>query len=624
MAPSVPARRHAATDRDTASPPTAPAAPPAPPAPAAPSAPAAQALDTCAWREGASPQLCRFRGLTEFFTSTLELDELIQAAAAFVHGLVRAETVRLWLLRRGGQRLVARGFDPAAPDGISETIIAADEGLPGLAVTGRRTLNVGPSSEDPRFRDVEPRFRSALLVPLVRRGACLGVNECLNKAGGGRFSEADQLALESVSEDMAVAIETAQLYFDTRRKSLERAVLLEVGRALALPLALPQVLEAIMDQLRRIVHYDAAAIYLLDRETHQVVAEASRGYPPELDAAFKLLEGEGVVGWVAKTGESVIVPDTRVDRRYVAARPSTRSEMACPIVGQGRIIGVFNLENDDLDAYHEGHLEFLKTFASQAAAAIERARLLDQALEARNLERELEIARGIQASFLPEKPPSIPGLDIAGLNISYGEVGGDYYDFIPIVEHQLGLAVGDVSGKGVAAALLMAAFRASLLAEIRNHYAIRRILQKVNSLLFESTDPGKFVTAFYGVLDVKNRVFTFSNAGHNPPLLLHASGEAEWLIEGGLALGVLADAEYEERPVPLAVGDVMVLYTDGVTEASNMVEEQYGVKRLEDLVRALRDRPAEEIVHAIRDRVEEFSQDRHLNDDLTVVVARLV
>jgi sigma-B regulation protein RsbU (phosphoserine phosphatase) len=578
----------------------------------------------CTWREGVPPSQCRFRTLTDFFTQTLELDELIQAAAAFVHGLVRAETVRLWLFRRGGQRLVAREFDPAAPDGISEHVIPPDEGPVGLAATSRATVNAGPSAEDPRFADVDPPFTSALLVPLMRRGTCLGVVECRNKAGGGRFSDADQSALESVSEDMAVAIENAQLYFDTRRKSLERAVLLEVGRSIALPLSLPQVLEAIMDQLRRIVHYDAAAIYLTDNVTHEVVAEASRGYPPELTEAFKLLEGEGIVGWVAKTGNSIIVPDTSNDRRYVAARPSTHSEMACPIVSQGRIIGVFNLENDDLDAYHEGHLEFLKTFASQAAAAIERARLLDAALEARKLERELEIARGIQESFLPKQAPVMTGLDLHGINISYREVGGDYFDFIPIVDNQLGLAIGDVSGKGVAAALLMAAFRASLLAEIRNHYAIRRILEKVNRLLYESTDPGKFVTAFYGVLDVKNRVFTFANAGHNPPLLLRVNGTVEWLSEGGLPLGVLSDSAYEERPIALSTGDVLVLYTDGVTEAQNAAAEQYGVKRLEDLVREIATRPAVEIVDAIRTQVEAFTGEVHLNDDLTLVVARLV
>jgi len=379
-----------------------------------------------------------------------------------------------------------------------------------------------------------------------------------------------------------------------------------------------------MDQLRRIVHYDAAAIYLLDRETGAIVSEASRGYPPEFLEDDRLKIGEGIVGWVAKTGESVSVADARTDTRYLVARPNTRSELACPIIIQGRIIGVFNLENDELDAYHEGHLEFLKTFASQAAAAIERARLLDQAMEARNLERELEIARGIQASFLPTAPPSIAGLDLAGLNIPYREVGGDYFDYIKIVDNQLGLAIGDVSGKGVAAALLMAAFRASLLAEIRNHFAIRRILQKVNRLLYESTDDGKFVTAFYGVLDAKNRVFTFANAGHNPPLLLRADGRAEWLSEGGLPLGVLEEATYEERPVPLGSGDVLVLYTDGVTEASNDVEDQYGVERLEALVRSHAGRPAADLVEAIRVEVEAFTGDRHLNDDLTVVVARLV
>jgi phosphoserine phosphatase RsbU/P len=578
----------------------------------------------CGWTEGTPPHACRFRALTDFFTQTLELDELIQAATAFVHGLVRAETVRIWLFRRGGKRLVSREFDPAAPDGVSELMMTPDEGAVGLAATTRQALNVGPSKDDPRFGDVEAPFESALVVPLLRRGTCLGVIECRNKAMGERFTDADQSALESVSEDMAVAIENAQLYFDTRRKSLERAVLLEVGRAIALPLSLPQVLEAIMDQLRRIVHYDAAAIYLVDKETHEVLAETSRGYPPELTEAFKLLEGEGIVGWVAKTGESVIVPDASRDKRYVAARPSTRSELACAIVSQGRIIGVFNLENDDIDAYHDGHLEFLKTFASQAAAAIERARLLDAALEARKIERELEIARGIQESFLPEKAPVMAGLDLHGINLSYGEVGGDYFDFIPIVDNQLGLAIGDVSGKGIAAALLMAAFRASLLAEIRNHYAIRRIFEKVNRLLYESTDTGKFVTAFYGVLDVKNRVFTFSNAGHNPPMLLRANGTVEWLTEGGLALGILAEAGYEERPVPLATGDMLVLYTDGVTEAQTLTGDQYGVKRLEDLVRRLKDRPAVEIVEAIKSEVEAFTGEAHLNDDLTLVVARLV
>ena len=578
----------------------------------------------CSWREGGSPELCQVRSLTSFLTSTLELDELIQTASAFVHGLVRAESVRLWLLRRGGQRLVWRELDPGAPDEMSEHVIASDEGLVGAVATSRTSLVLGPSDTDPKARGAKEPFTSALLVPLLRRGTILGVVECLNRAGGGRFTDADRVALESVSEEMAVAIENAQLYFDTRRKSVERAVLLEVGRALAEPLELSQVLDTIMEQLRRIVHYDAAAIYLLDRETHEVVAEASRGYPPELTEALKLLEGEGIVGWVAKTGEAIIVPDTRKDTRYVAARPSTMSEMACAIVSQGRIIGVFNLENDDLDAYHEGHLEFLKTFASQAAAAIERARLLDAALEARNLERELDIARGIQASFLPERAPQIAGLDLAGVNLPYREVGGDYYDYIPIVDNQLGLAIGDVSGKGIAAALLMAAFRASLLAEIRNHYAIRRILQKVNRLLYESTDTGKFVTAFYGVLDAKNRVFTFSNAGHNPPLLLRADGRNEWLTEGGLALGVLEDAQYEERPVPLSLGDVIVLYTDGVTEAMDAQEEQYGTQRLETLARSLAKGPAQELVAAIVGDVERFTGERHLNDDLTLVVARVV
>jgi serine phosphatase RsbU (regulator of sigma subunit) len=156
------------------------------------------------------------------------------------------------------------------------------------------------------------------------------------------------------------------------------------------------------------------------------------------------------------------------------------------------------LESERKDTYTEPHLKVLHAFASQAAAAIERARLLEQVEHRRQLERELAIARQIQISFLPKADPVVPGFEIHGLNLPYSEVGGDYFDFIPIVDNQLGVAISDVSGKGIPAALLMAAYRAMLLAEIRNQFALRIILAKVNRLLHESTDRGKFVTAFYG------------------------------------------------------------------------------------------------------------------------------
>jgi serine phosphatase RsbU (regulator of sigma subunit) len=397
-------------------------------------------------------------------------------------------------------------------------------------------------------------------------------------------------------------------------------VLLDVTGTMARPLNLEDTLEAILDGLQRVVRYDAAAIYLFSGDSLQVETEASRGYPVDMRKGLDMLVGQGIVGWVAKTGESVIVADTSEDTRYVSARPSTRSEMASPMLAGGEVIGVFNLESDRVDSYTESHLELLHAFAAQAAAAVERARLLDVSMERRNLERELTIARQIQTTFLPTKDPEVPGFDIAGLNLPYSEVGGDYFDFISVLDDQLGIAICDVAGKGIPAAILMASFRASMLAEIRNQFTLRTVIAKVNGLLTESTDQGKFVTAFYGLLDTKNSVFTFVNAGHNPPILRRSDGSIEPLLEGGLALGILPDSRYEERPVSLRPGDILLLYTDGVSEAADASGEQFGTDRLEELLAELKDRGARQIVDAVLDRVIRFvGGPGELSDDLTVV-----
>jgi sigma-B regulation protein RsbU (phosphoserine phosphatase) len=294
-----------------------------------------------------------------------------------------------------------------------------------------------------------------------------------------------------------------------------------------------------------------------------------------------------------------------------------------PLLLQGRTIGVFNLERDVDDAYHEGHLDLLMAFAAQAAVALERARLTREMMERRRLEKELAIAREIQLSFLPERAPEIPGFDLAGTTRPHDEVGGDYYDFIPVSESRMGLAIADVSGKGIPAALIMAGFRMSLLAEIRNEFAIRAVMRKVNTLLHESTERDRFVTAFYGVLDSKNRVLIFSNAGHNPPILLRAGGGIEYLVEGGLALGVLEDSRYEERPIALGGGDVLVMYTDGVSEAESSAGEQFGRRRIEEVTRRLANRSSREILEGIVEAVVAWSGERGPNDDLTLLVVRV-
>jgi sigma-B regulation protein RsbU (phosphoserine phosphatase) len=320
----------------------------------------------------------------------------------------------------------------------------------------------------------------------------------------------------------------------------------------------------------------------------------------------------------------VIVPDVEKDPRYIEARHETKSEIVAPIITDQRTIGVFNLESDRVNTYDSEDMNLLTAFASHCAVAIERTRLHQEILIKKKLEEELLIARKIQQSFLPPKDPELDGLDISGINIPSEQVGGDYYDFIPIIEDQIGIVIGDVSGKGIPAALIMASFRASLKAEIRNNYAIGTIFFKVNNLLYESIERENYVTAVYGVLDIKNKVFTFSNAGHNPPILRREEGTIEYLTEGGVALGILQNHDYKEMVLGLNPGDFILFYTDGVTEAKNEFGEEFGTKRLEKILLENYALKARQIQDKIYQEIKEFTQDKAGQDDFTMIVIKVL
>jgi sigma-B regulation protein RsbU (phosphoserine phosphatase) len=467
--------------------------------------------------------------------------------------------------------------------------------------------------------DVNNRLR----IQLLRRETVIGCLDLFDPPEEAIRNQQLIGTLSALADLFVIAWDNAELYDQMRQKSLENDLLLESVSMLSSSLDVDEVLQDMMRALKKVVDYDAVGIFLVNRKTNRVEPRVWQGYA-HVDGQRHLgpKVGEGLVGWVVESGEGVYVPDTRTDQRYFEARSETRSELVVPIKADDQIIGAFNLESDKLDAYSEEDLNFLAVFASQAAVSIERARLHREILANKRLQEQLNVARMIQSSFLPRKNPDVRGFDIAGRNIPSLEVGGDYYDFIEIVDNQIGIAIADVSGKGMPASLIMAAFRASLIAEIRNNYAIRTILQKVNRLLNESIDGGNFVTAVYGVLDSKNRIFTFSNAGHNPPILIRKDGSYEELTEGGLALGIIDNRTYEERPVYVAPGDLIVCFTDGVTEATNSRGELFGEQLLISILVDNRAKSAEELVGLVIDSVNEFVSEEFEPDDLTLIVVK--
>jgi sigma-B regulation protein RsbU (phosphoserine phosphatase) len=565
----------------------------------------------------------------KILNSSLELNTLLRNMLDITTEYVEAEASSIILLDSKNERLEFYISLGERASKLEKTYLELKKGVAGWVADSGEGVIVDDVTTDDRFYPVideasDFKTRSLLCVPLKRTGAVLGVVEALNKKGGEKFTPEDLEVMTALADQMAIALENAHLIAKARRETLEKVTLFEVGKKLSMYLEMDEILEQIVDLLYRVVRYDAVGIYLINSDTQEIENVVTRGMDPEVESKLHLKVGQGVVGWVAKMGKSVLVPDVISDERYIRLRPQTASEIAVPIKAGEEIIGVFNLESDRKNAYDENSRELVEAFASQAAVTIERARLYREALEKRRLEGELSIARQIQSTFLPKGDPEVKGFDIAGMNIPSSEVGGDFFDFIKIVENQLGVAIADVSGKGIPAALIMAAFRASLKAEILNNYAIRTIFQKVNRLLFESVEREMYVTAVYGVLDTKNRVLTFSNAGHNPPILRRADGSIEYLSEGGVALGVLELSTYEERPLSLFSGDVLILYTDGVTEAFSPEGEEFGLHRLVEVINENYELSARDLLNEIYERVQDFTSDSAQLDDLTMVAIKVL
>jgi sigma-B regulation protein RsbU (phosphoserine phosphatase) len=409
-------------------------------------------------------------------------------------------------------------------------------------------------------------------------------------------------------------------------------MLLDITKKISRSLDLQEVLNLVMDTLDSLIPYDAAGIFVVKCADKAAVAEgeepcvfqaeAVRGYDIDELTNLHLKLGEGLLGHVALTAEPINSPDVRMDPIYINARSETRSEMVAPIISNAEVIGVFDLESDELNAYSDDDLQVLMLLASQVAIIIEKVMLHEQLIEKKRLEGQLEVARQVQLELLPAKDPQLDGYDISAYNFPTEEVSGDYYDWVQIYEDQIGLVIADVSGKGVPAALLMAFLRASLRAATHIGYSPHISMAKVNYLLWESIERNQFVTAFYGILDATNKTLAYTNAGHNPPLLLDKDGNVRFIERGSLPLGMFKDTRYHEYYLTTEPGEMLVLYTDGLTEAQNPQGEEFGRERLAEAVKANRQLNARELISAVQKEVIEWTNGKGATDDVTFFVIK--
>ncbi len=402
----------------------------------------------------------------------------------------------------------------------------------------------------------------------------------------------------------------------------EQGNLLEVFEDIARSLDLNRTADNILDGLTAVLDFDCATIAIEERAAGGLLCRVTKIEADDKERQ-SIVASKGMLRQVLADGRSQLQASVEGSTRSGDLRGATRSAVAAPLVGGGgRVLGAVLVESDRDGAFGPESLEDLVRYANAAAAAIERAQLYSQLIGGRRLEGELEVAGQVMAGFLPSEAPRLEGLDLAAVIEPSFEVGGDYYDFINLPNDRWGIAMADVSGKSVGAALLVAALRASLYLLARNEFALRAVFRRTNQFLFESAvGNGKYVTMFYAVLDPQARRLIYINAGHVPPVVVRAEGKVELLRSGGFPIGMFDNPRYFEHFLQLGEGDLLALYTDGITEAASSAQEDYGRDRLVQALQREKDKPANEICDAVLKDVRRFSG-KAPTDDATILVIK--
>jgi phosphoserine phosphatase RsbU/P len=561
-------------------------------------------------------------------TSVLDLDELLAKIPQLIARLTTFNAFSVYLLDERRQELRIAYAVGYPEDLVKKIRLKVGQGVVGAAVQQGRPILVDDVREEPRWVGTVASAVSQLAVPLRRKGRVIGALNLLSDKRGA-FTSRDEAVLKQFGAHVAVAIENARLFESERHYVTMMETLAEIGREMASILDLDALLARIAGLTKRLVDYRTFGILLLNEESQELEMKIAVSYGD--DAALKRVKlGQGLVGWAAQHKEAVLVDDVSTDPRYIPAVKDVRSELVVPMLVKDRCIGVFDLESPELSAFTKEHAELLTLLASQAAVAIENARLYEEVRRNEvRIEKELRFAQRVQAALLPtDLPTRLRGVDLAARFASARELGGDLHDFLQPEPNTLVVAVGDVSGKGVPAALY-SAFAGELVRSrtFRRRYAPERfsvsgVLQSMNTILHERQLEEYYCTLCYALFDLKRHNVVLANSGLPYPVQCTAD-DCKQIELPGVPLGSFPGVTYDQVTLPLAIGDVFVFCSDGVFEAMNEQGLEFGARNLIDVVHEHRTNTARDIVDAIFEAVRVFRGEAAQNDDMTAVAVRI-
>ena len=559
--------------------------------------------------------------VADTLNSTLEVDKLLARVAELVRQVIDYEIFAILLLNERTQELRMRFQIGHTPE-IERLKIRVGDGITGMAVERRRPVLVDDVRKEPRYINANPIVRSELAVPLIAKKRVIGVID-IQASKLAYFNEEHNRILALVASRIATAIENARLYTRVARQAQTLTVLNEISRELTSILHVDQLFKRIGELLTRVIEYQMFSILLLDADRQVLEHRFSLRYQENIQLKHHIPLGRGLVGLAAQDKTAVLAPDVSKDSRYIQMNPETRSELVVPLIYKDVAIGVLDLENTRRNYYNEDHVRTLTTLAGQIAIAIENARLYERiAREEQRMERDLSMAREIQIRLLPQTVPQLQTAEFAAKFEPALTIGGDMFDFLEYSGARVALALGDVSGKGAPAALYAALVSGLLRSTSSLEPYPAQMLSAINLSLNERRIEAQYVSLVYAVWDDEARVMTIANSGIPRPLFCR-KGAIDRVESTGLPLGLFEEADYDEVTVKAESGDLFVFVSDGIIDATSPTNEQFGRKRLEELVQQNCARTAAGIVEAIFAAVKAHRQTRAAFDDETVLAVKV-
>ena len=554
--------------------------------------------------------------------TTLDLDQLFRRIAEMVRRAINYEILTVMLLDKRSQELRVR-FAIGYPEGsVPNYRVKVGQGVTGQAAARREPVLVNEATQTSFYIAAIPGVHSELAVPLIVKNEVIGVIN-LEAVQPGHFTEEHQRLLALVASRIAVSVVNAQLYTRVARQARSLALLNEIAQNLSSILNLDELLRRTAEQLQRLTDYQLFSVLLLDESGTKLEHRFSQRSGESIHIKRDIPLGQGLVGYAARHNQPVLVPDVSRDGRYINLNPETRAELVVPLVYQDKVIGVLDLEHTVRAYFSEEHVRTLTTLAAQIAIAIENARLYETVTrQERQLASDLDLARELQNRLLPPRRPRLRAAEISAHFCPARFVGGDLYDFVPYSRERMGVAVGDVSGKGAPAAIYAALGSGFLRSHAAAELGPAKLLAAVNRSLAERPIAAHYLSMIFALWDDRRGRLTISNSGLPQPIYCRQGG-MEKVPVAGLPLGLFGNAQYDElvyRPKP---GELFVFFSDGLTDASNPEGQMFGRSRLEAVVAGNRTRSAEEIIRAIVDAVTAFTAGAAPWDDQTIVALKI-